>query len=281
MRDFRDAKAMAQTLREALQKKSVDLTHSESLELTARMLGCRNWNVLAARIEAAGEGAPEAAPPPSQADAGLPVVPVRDLVLFPEMTAPLFIGRPKSIRAIERAMAGDRRVLLVSQKRSGDDDPGADDLHPVGVVGQILDVMTLPEGQLKVMVRAAARARIRRLDQGEALMALVDGAAASAQSLHDAQLAVLARTKAPDAQAEALVKEALDRFQAHANVDLKTPPQAMLMLSHVRHPGLLADMLVNHLSLTQDQRQALLETEDPAERLRMLMAMMPDGQRAA
>ena len=102
MRDFRDAKAMAQTLREVLKSRSVDLSHSESLELTAQMLGLRNWNVLAARIEA--EGAP---PPPAaaQPEPGLPVVPMRDLVLFPETTVPLYIGRPGSRRAIARSMA--------------------------------------------------------------------------------------------------------------------------------------------------------------------------------
>jgi ATP-dependent Lon protease len=280
MRDFRDAKAMAQSLREALKAKSVDLTHSESLELTARMLGLRNWNVLAARIEAEGAAAPE----PSggaETQVGLPVIPVRDLVLFPETTAPLFIGRQKSVRAIERAMVGDRRVLLVAQKRAGDDDPGPDDLHRVGVVGQILDLMKLPDGSLKVMVRGAARAKVNRLIQGELLLAEVDPSAAGAQSVHDAQLAILKRTKAPDPQAEELVKEALARFSEHANVDLSKPPQAMIMLSHVRHPGLLADLLVNHLSLTQDQRQELLETDEGAERLRKLMAMMQGAKRAA
>ena len=280
MRDFRDAKAMAQTLREALKSKSVDLSHSESLELTARMLGLRNWNVLAARIEA--ESGAGASPPAAAPQVGTPVIPIRDLVLFPEMTAPLFIGRPKSVRAVERAMAGERRVLLLAQKRAADDDPGPEELYGVGVVGQILDVMTLPDGSLKVMVRGVARAKVTRMVRGELLQAEFEPASAfAAQSLTDAQMAILSRMKAPDPEAETLVKEALDRFQQHANVDLSAPPQAMVMLTHVKHPGLLADLLVNHLSLSQDQRQALLETEDPVERLRELMAMMQGAKRAA
>jgi uncharacterized protein len=125
MRDFRDAKAMAQTLRDALQAKSLSLTHSESLELVAKVLGFHDWNVLSARIASerqqsvAGPATTVAATtvaattvaatalPPILAGAGLPAVPVRDFVLFPQMIMPLFVGRDTSKRAVERAMAGD------------------------------------------------------------------------------------------------------------------------------------------------------------------------------
>ncbi|MBR1193740.1 glyoxalase superfamily protein [Bradyrhizobium sp. AUGA SZCCT0160] len=112
MRDFRDAKAMAHSLREALEAKSVSLTHSESLELVARTLGLPDWNHLAARIESslpplmpAGATNPVAI----TAGAGIPIVPMRDLVVFPQMVAPIFVGREKTRRAIERALATDRR----------------------------------------------------------------------------------------------------------------------------------------------------------------------------
>src|SRR5215813_5152769 len=115
MRDFRDAKAMAQTLREALKMKSVSLTHSESLELVATLLGFRDWNVLSAAIQsevqsAANPGSTIPATVRLAEESQLPTVPLRDIVPFPHLNVPLFAGRAKTIRAIERAMAKDRRI---------------------------------------------------------------------------------------------------------------------------------------------------------------------------
>src|SRR5467141_3393245 len=130
MRDFRDAKAMAQTLREALNVKSVSLTHSESLELVAKILGFRDWHVLAAKIQASqptvpesGTSVPATTLPSISAGTGIPIFPMRDLVLFPQMIVPIFVGRDKTRRAVDCAMAGDGRVLVVSQRRGADDDP--------------------------------------------------------------------------------------------------------------------------------------------------------------
>src|SRR6516162_958504 len=130
MRDFRDAKAMAQTLREALTAKSVSLTHSESLELVAKVLGFRDWNVLSARIQSEPlapdtnplapdtnlETAIWVAATPAPAGAALPVVPLRDVVLFPQMIAPIYVGRVTTKKAVECAMAADKRVLAVTQR---------------------------------------------------------------------------------------------------------------------------------------------------------------------
>jgi uncharacterized protein len=130
MRDFRDAKAMALTLREALKSRSVSLTHSESLELVARTLGFHDWNVLAARIQAsqpavagAGTSAPAAALSVMSAKADVPIVPIRDIVLFPQMIMPIFVGRDKTRRAVDCAMARNCPVLVVAQRRPADDDP--------------------------------------------------------------------------------------------------------------------------------------------------------------
>src|SRR5580693_722895 len=121
MRDFRDAKAMAHTLREALKSRSVSLTHSESLELIAKTLGFHDWNVLAARIQAgqpivagAGTSAPAAAPPSMSAEAGVPIVPIRDIVLFPQMIMPIFVGRDKTRRAVDCAIGRNCPVLVVT-----------------------------------------------------------------------------------------------------------------------------------------------------------------------
>jgi len=130
MRDFRDAKAMAQTLREALKTKSVSLTHSESLELVATILGFRDWNVLSATIQSevqpgANPGSTIPATVRRAAENQLPIVPLRDIVVFPQLNVPLYAGRAKTIHAVERAMAKDRRILVVTQRRPGDDDPPA------------------------------------------------------------------------------------------------------------------------------------------------------------
>src|SRR4051794_29117645 len=147
MRDFRDAKAMAQTLREALNAKSVSLPHSESQELIAKILGFRDWNVLSARIQASqptatesGTSAPAAILPTISSGAGIPIFPMRDLVLFPQMITPIFVGRDKTRRAVECAMAGDRRVLVVAQRRGSDNDPNTlESLYPVGVTASVIN----------------------------------------------------------------------------------------------------------------------------------------------
>ena len=160
MRDFRDAKAMAQTLREALKAKSVPLTHSESLELVAKVLGFHDWNVLSARIQSEQQPpVTEAATvPPISTDARLPTVPLRDIVLFPKMIAPLLMGREASKRAVEHAMAGDQRILAVTQRRAADDNPAPQGLYPVGVTASVIDRTTLHDGAIRLVVKSLKRA---------------------------------------------------------------------------------------------------------------------------
>lgn len=151
MRDYRDAKAMAQTLRQALKERSVSLTHSESLELIAKVLGFADWNVLSARIQA------------EQHDTiKLPVVPMRDFVLFPQATVPLWASRVKTVRAIGQAMTADKQIFVVTQRRFADDDPKAADLYEVGVITNIVSDLKLEDGTTKLIVRGLRRARIER-----------------------------------------------------------------------------------------------------------------------
>src|ERR1700761_2869409 len=127
MRDFRDAKTMAQTLRDTLKTKAINVSHGESLELTAKTLGFHDWNVLSAAILASQ---PEAKP--KNDGAAMPVAPMRDVVFLPQLLAPIFVGRDKTKKAIESAMAGDGRVFVVTQKRAEDNDPDFDALYSVG-----------------------------------------------------------------------------------------------------------------------------------------------------
>jgi ATP-dependent Lon protease len=267
MRDFRNAKAMAKTLREALAGRSFEISHSESLELIARILGCKNWQTLASAI--AATPASFAVEEPSSAmtsTISMPVVPMRDIVVLPEMALPLFVGRAKTLRAIERAMTGDQRLLLVTQKREADDTPTIDDLHEVGVVAVILKTMRLPDGNMKVMVQAERRARLTRLIDGEMLEAEIE----TIQEPH------------PDEAGQALAQQALEHLGRFTNHDPAAPPIGMAHLPRmVGRPGLFADLITPLVATRLDQAQGLLETADPIERLKTLLALMNEEQKAA
>ncbi len=267
MRDFRNAKPMARTLREALAARSHQLSHSESLELIAHILGCKNWQTLSAAIEAdPGQAAgPGTAGTPAPAPR-LPLIPMRDIVVFPEMTLPLFAGRPKTVRAIERAMTGDRRLFLVTQRRPSDEAPSAEDLFEVGVVAQILQTAPLPDGSMKITVQAELRARLAAVHDGELIEAEFEPMAAPP----------------PDEGAHALARLALNRFAAVAGFDLATPPIAMARLPYlVGQPGAFADLLTPQVATGLDQAQDLLATADPSARLEKLLVLMDEARKAA
>jgi ATP-dependent Lon protease len=134
MRDFRDAKAMAQTLRESLTTKAINISHSESLELVSRMLGVANWNTLSALVQTdrREHGMPVA--PRQTGTASYPAIPIRDLVPFPTATYPLFVGREKTMQALNQAFERRREVVLAIQRQSGVDEPGFEDVHEIGVL---------------------------------------------------------------------------------------------------------------------------------------------------
>jgi ATP-dependent Lon protease len=267
MRDFRNAKTMAKTLREDLAGRSFQVSHSESLELISHVLGAKNWQTLSAAIEADASqpGASPAAPPKAAPDL-MPVIPMRDLVVLPEMTVPLFAGRAKTLRAIERAMTGDRRLFIVTQRRGGDDNPIAEDLYAVGVIALILQTQRLPDGSMKVLVQAERRARLVRLEDGELLQAEIEAFEATP----------------PNETGQALAKQTLERFVGFAGIDPAAPPIAMARVPYMAaYPAVFADLITPHVATRLDQAQELLETADPAERLEKLMALMSEGRKAA
>jgi uncharacterized protein len=271
MRDFRDAKAMAQTLRDGLKQKSVSLTHSESLELIAKILGFHDWNVLSARIVSEPDRAPFGLPagedrPAVLLPAGtdLPVVPIRDIVMFPYMIAPLFVGREKTRRALDRAMAADKRIVAVTQRQAGDDDPTQETLYDVGVIASVIDFMALADTSVRIIVKSLERVTLTRCVAGEMLAA---------------KIAPFVEQRGEGAQADALVRKVLDRFQAYLDVNLSSPPYSRL--SHIREPGVLADMIAPLLPIAIAERQELLETGDAVARLEKILALMKNDRRAA
>ena len=254
MRDFRDAKAMAQTLREALKPKSLSLTHSESLELVAKMLGFHDWNVLSAHIQANSEKDSPRIP----IGADLPIVPIRDIVLFPNLGIPLFVGRDSTKRALECAMAGDRRVLAVTQRRAGDDDPDPGALYGVGVIATVMDLMSLGDGTIKLFVKTLKRAAIVGFVRGQFLTA---------------QITSMEEVRGDTDEAFALARAVVEKLEAHRDEDFLTSP-AHARFPHIREPGILADAVAPHLAARIEQKQELLETGDVVSRLEKILALM-------
>ena len=276
MRDFRDAKAMAQTLREALKARSISVTHSESLELVARTLGFPDWNVLAAKIQQSQPASVAAAAPmpatgskAAPTRAVVPIVPMRDFVLFPQMIAPLFVGRDKTKRAIAHALATDRRVLVLTQRRSGDDDPAQDALYPVGVTADLVNCVTLADGTLKLVVSGLERAKVIR---------------EAAEEFLAAEIASCEESRTRTEEAVALSSAVIDAYRVYANLDyaaLPKPLQARLRLPSIDDPGMLADSVAPLLAAGIEQRQQLLETCDVVTRLEKILELLKAGQQAA
>jgi ATP-dependent Lon protease len=262
MRDFRDSKAMAQTLREALKPKSISLTHSESLELVAKMLGFHDWNELSAKFQSENPPHVGAAPPAARAD--LPVVPMRDIVLLPQMIVPLFVGREASIRALERAMAQDGRILTVTQRRAEDDLPAPSALYGVGTIASVLELVKLGDGTPKVLVQCLKRAAIVQWAEGPFLAAAVGP---------------IEETRGNDEEALALSRAVREKLEAHRMIGLLHGIYGRL--SDIEKPGLLADAVAAHLPLKIEQKQEILEAADVITRLQKVLALMQTDQQAA
>jgi ATP-dependent Lon protease len=272
MRDFRDAKAMAQTLRHALKAKSVFVTHSESLELVARSFGFSSWNFLAVKIQASKpvthQPSPMAVPTSTSSGSIVPIIPMRDLVLFPQMVTPVFVGRDKTRRAVERAMAADGRLLVVAQRRGADDHPALDALYPVGVIARVINCLTQVDGTLKLSVLGLERAAIARPVEGEFLTA---------------EVMQFEQTRGDTPEAVALSGAVLDAYQVYAKVDYEAPNEvkARFRLPNIGEPGVLADSVGPLLSVGLDQKQKILATGDVVARLEMILELMKAGQQAA
>jgi ATP-dependent Lon protease len=272
MRDFRDAKAMAQTLRESLKTKSVDLTHAESLELIAKTLGFHDWNVLAARIQSERHSADDAWTPaaaallPLPGSTSVPVLPLRDIVLFPHAVGPVFIGRDKSKRAVEHARASNVRILVVTQRRSYDDDPQPDALYGTGVTARVIQHLPLGDGSVKLLVQGLERVEILRFIEGE---------------FWSAEIAAIEEQRGRTTEASTLVSAVLEAYKVYANIDPSAPPQALVPLTHVTDPSAIADAIAHLLSIGIERRQELLETLDVVARLERILELMKAGRQAA
>jgi len=193
----------------------------------------------------------------------LPLLPLRDVVVFPHMVIPLFVGRPKSIKALEAAMESERRIMLVAQKAAAKDDPLVSDMFDVGCVSTILQMLKLPDGTVKVLVEGQQRALVNRIDEGEAYFsANVTPVEAAVES------AAAPRGKA--SEIEALRRAVMQQFDQYVKLNKKIPPEILTSISSIDDAGRLADTIAAHLPLKLDNKQAVLGLASVKERLENL-----------
>ncbi|WP_423821272.1 endopeptidase La [Salinisphaera sp. SPP-AMP-43] len=188
----------------------------------------------------------------------VPVLPLRDVVVFPHMAIPLFVGREKSITALEAAMAEDKKILLVAQKAADIDDPGADDIYEVGTLASILQLLKLPDGTVKVLVEGGDRARLSDLHEADGSLL------ANYTTIDDAE--------EESAEIDALMRSAVSTFESYTKLNKKVPAELLPSLSSMDSAGRLADTIAAHLNLKLDERQDVLEVADPQERLEHVVA---------
>ncbi len=194
----------------------------------------------------------------------LPVLPLRDVVVFPHMVIPLFVGREKSIRALEQAMEADKRIVLVAQRSAETDDPGASDLYPVGTLATVLQLLKLPDGTIKVLVEGVDRARVDRVAEK-------DGTLAGRASVIESVEAREAR------EIEAVARSLMGLFEQYVKSNRKLPPELLQTLAGIEEPSRLADTIAANLGVRLADKQRLLETADVFERLELLVGLV-DGE---
>jgi ATP-dependent Lon protease len=189
-----------------------------------------------------------------------PVLPLRDIVVFPHMIVPLFVGREKSVRALEDVMKDDKQILLVTQKNAAQDDPETADIFTVGTVGTVLQLLKLPDGTVKVLVEGARRARITRFAENAAFF----------QAYADPMV-----EKAGEPQeTAALARTVVSQFEQYIKLNKKIPPEVLVSINQIDDPAKLGDTVASHLSLKIPEKQELLETEAVPERLEKVFGYM-------
>jgi len=199
-------------------------------------------------------------PSDDSSNAQFPLLPLRDVVVYPQIVQPLFVGRPKSIKALEIAMASNKQVLLVAQKNASDDEPAADDLYQIGTVATILQLIRLPDGTVKVLVEGLDRAQLRNV---------------SFDADHfRAEILVLNADTVPEKDSALLIRSLLSQFEQYVQLSKKIPPEVMTSISSIDEPGRLVDTIANHMTLQLAEKQNLLELVSLQARIEHLMALI-------
>ena len=191
----------------------------------------------------------------------LPVLPLRDIVVFPHQPVPLFVGREKSVRALEEAMRTEsKQILLATQKDKDDDDPAPGAIYDVGVVATVLQLLKLPDGTVKVLVEGKARAGVTNFTRQD--------------DYYEAEIALITEDGGASAEAEALSRAVVEQFENYVKLNKKVPPEALAAMPQIDNPGELADRIASHLSVKIAEKQSLLEIFNVVKRLEKVYALM-------
>ncbi len=190
----------------------------------------------------------------------VPVLPLRDVVVYPHMVIPLFVGREKSIKSLEAAMKDDKQILLVAQQNASDDDPTPEDVYRIGTLANILQLLKLPDGTIKVLVEGGERARIIHF--------------LASEDYFKAQVTAFGTHDLDEREVEVLTRSVLAQFDQYVKLNKKIPPEILSSLSGIDDPARLADTIAAHMSLKIAEKQKLLETEDVRERLELTIGFM-------
>ncbi|MEK7790722.1 MAG: LON peptidase substrate-binding domain-containing protein, partial [Deltaproteobacteria bacterium] len=193
------------------------------------------------------------------------LLPVRDIIVFPHMVVPLFVGREKSIQALEEALAKKKDILLVAQKKAKTNDPTPEEIYKVGTLGAIIQLLRLPDGTVKVLIEGRSRVRVVRYLPSE--------------KFFEAEVEPIIEkdpkgASPAGAQIEALVRSIKESFETYIKLNRKIPPEMLMTISAIDSPGKLADTVVSHLNLKLENKQEILEIESPALRLEKLVGFM-------
>ena len=189
-----------------------------------------------------------------------PVLPLRDIVVFPGMIVPLFVGREKSVNALENVMQNDKKILLVAQKDAGDDDPDKEDIYDIGVIASVLQLLKLPDGTVKVLVEGEGRAQVLNYTNTE--------------EFFEAEAAFVAEPAGDDSEVEALARSVVSQFESYVKLNKRVPPEVIVSVSQIDDYAKLADTVASHLNIKINEKQELLEIASVAERLERVYALM-------
>jgi len=189
-----------------------------------------------------------------------PVLPLRDIVVFPHMIVPLFVGREKSVRALEDVMKDDKQILLIAQRNAADDDPSSDDIYEVGTISTVLQLLKLPDGTVKVLVEGVARARVIRFSEND--------------EFFEVYADVMPEKESEEAEIEALSRSVVSQFEEYLKLNKKVSPEALVSVNQIEEYGKLVDTIASHLALKISKKQELLEVDVVSERMEKVISFM-------